>query len=82
MAIQHVVQVYGKMETPEEAEQRRYDVEHGIVRYHETTYLEYEIPASLEIELSEMIEKRILEFEKECQCEDCKEERLNPRSND
>lgn len=74
--------VYGYMETPEEAEQRRYDVEHGITRYHKTTYLEYKIPESLEIELSAMIEKRISEFKNECQCEDCKEERLNPRSYD
>ncbi len=67
--------VYGNFPTPEEAAQREYDFKHGIVRYHDTTYLEYLIPSELENELSEMIEKRIAEFEKECQCEDCKEER-------
>lgn len=67
--------VYGIFFTPEQLEQQRKDKINGIVRYHETTYLEYEIPQALENELSDMIEKRISEFEKTCQCEDCKENR-------
>tara|TARA_R110000868_G_scaffold243012_1_gene498713 strand:+ start:169 stop:393 length:225 start_codon:yes stop_codon:yes gene_type:complete len=64
--------VYGNMESPEEAEQRRKDFEAGIVRYHNTTWLEYDVPVELEAELSDIIEKKIAEFEKVCQCENCK----------
>ena len=67
------ISIYGNIETPEEAEQRRKDFEAGITRYHETTYLEFEIPQALENELSDFIEKRIKQFEQDCQCEDCKE---------
>lgn len=63
------------METPEDAEQRRKDFENGTIRYHDTTYLEYEIPEALESELSKLIEGRISAFEKECNCEDCKQNR-------
>lgn len=72
-----VIHVYGYTGTPEEAEQRRKDFEAGIVRYHDTTYLEYEIPVELGTELSDIIEKKVAEFEKVCQCEDCKENRKN-----
>lgn len=44
-------------------------------QFHGTTYLEYEIPESLEKELSKMVEKRLKKFKKECQCERCKEKR-------
>jgi len=66
------IHVYGVFKTPEEIDQDRIDKENGVIRYHETTYLEYEIPKVLEDELSKFIEKRIAEFEKTCQCEDCK----------
>lgn len=69
------ISVYGYLPTPQEIEQDRIDKALGIVRYHPTTYLEYSIPEVLEKELSKMIEKRISKFEKECQCEDCKENR-------
>lgn len=76
MATETAINVYGLPPlTPKEMIQRMEDKRLGIVRYHETTYLEYEIPKALEKELSKMIEKRIEEFEKECQCEDCKENR-------
>lgn len=68
--------IYGNMETPEEAQERRKDFELGIIRYHDTTYLEYEIPKSLENELSDYIDKKISEFNQQCQCEDCKEQRI------
>lgn len=67
--------VYGIFETPEEAAQRRKDFEAGIVRYHNTTYLEYDIPIELEEELSEYIGRRVLEFNRGCNCQDCKKYR-------
>lgn len=78
MAKETTISVYGVFQTPEEIERDRQDKIMGIVRYHETTYLEYDIPALLETELTEMIEKRITEFENQCQCEDCKNERNKP----
>lgn len=69
------INVYGYFPTDEEVKQHEADAELGIVRYHETTYLEYEIPKGLENELSQMVEKRIAEFENTCQCEDCKNNR-------
>ncbi len=69
------IMVYGNMETPEEAEQRRYDVEHGIVRFHPTTYLECEIPVAIENKLAKMIKKEVEKFERKCKCEYCKENR-------
>jgi hypothetical protein len=67
--------IYGVFESPEDAEQRRKDVEQGIVRYHDTTYIEYEIPTALEKELSALIEEKLRAFYNTCQCEDCKEAR-------
>lgn len=69
------INVYGIFLSPQEILQQQQDKINGVVRYHEDTYLEYNIPQVLEKELSEMIEKRISEFEKTCQCEDCKEQR-------
>lgn len=75
MAKETTISVYGVFLTPEQIEQDRIDEALGIVRYHPTTYLEYDIPESLEAELTTLIEKRISEFEQTCQCEDCKEQR-------
>lgn len=69
------VMVYGYLQTPEEIEQERIDKQMGIVRHHETTYLEYSIPKELEKELEEMVDKRLAEFEQQCQCEYCKNNR-------
>ena len=66
MATEQVISVYGlpmDWKPPTKAE------------FHGTTYLEYEIPESLEKELSKMVEKRLKQFRKECQCKSCKEER-------
>lgn len=80
MAQSYGISVYGIPPlTTEAIKQKMYDAEHGIVRVHDTTYLEYEIPLALENELSEMIEKKLEEFEKTCQCEDCKENRQNKK---
>ena len=79
MAEQKPINVYGNFKTPAEIEQDRIHKVMGVVRYHETTYLEYEIPESLEDELSAMIEKKLSEFYQTCQCEDCKEQRNTPQ---
>ena len=75
MAQEQTSTVYGFFRTEEQIEQDKYDIEHGIVRCHETTYIESEIPQELEDELSKFIEKRISEFENKCNCEDCKNNR-------
>jgi hypothetical protein len=75
MAQEQTFTVYGVFRTEEEIEQDKYDIENGIVRYHETTYIESRVPIELEDELSAFIEKRIAEFENKCNCEDCKNNR-------
>lgn len=40
--------VYGNFPTAEEMAQEQKDRELGIVRHHDTTYLEYSIPKELE----------------------------------
>lgn len=44
-------------------------------QFHGTTYLEYEIPKSLEKKLSKIVEKRLKQFYKECNCDRCKQDR-------
>jgi len=71
-----MISIYGIPDaTPEELERQRHDRERGIVRFHQTTYLEYNIPEALEEELSDIIDKRISKFEQKCQCEDYKKNR-------
>lgn len=47
--------------------------------WHGTTYLEYEIPKQLEKELSKLVENRLNQFYKECQCDNCKENRIRKK---
>ena len=69
------IKVYGVFYTDEELAKRAEDERLGIVRYHPTTYLEWNIPKELESYLDEVIEQAISAFEKTCQCEDCKQKR-------
>lgn len=69
------IKVYGVFYTEEELAKQREDERLGIVRYHPDTYLEWNIPEALEKKLNKYIEKSINEFEKTCQCEDCKQKR-------
>jgi len=67
------IQVYGYFPSPEEIKQNEEDARLGIIRYHETTYIERgDCPVELEDELNEYIDKRVAEFERKCQCEYCK----------
>lgn len=43
--------------------------------YHGTTLLEYAIPDALYEELEQLIDKKVAEFEKECPCDYCVEDR-------
>lgn len=70
------VQVYGVFFTPEEERRMVEDARLGIVRYHETTYLECSIPKELEDELYGLIEDRVRKWESNCQCEDCKNKEI------
>lgn len=54
----NAVNVYGIVLSEEEIKQQQKDIGLGIIRYHDTTYLEYEIPKELEIEFSDIIEKK------------------------
>jgi len=57
------VNVYGVFFTPEEQRERS--------TWHETTYLECEIPEALEKELSDLIDQKVKEFEEKCKCGLC-----------
>lgn len=58
------VNIYGISFTDEEIKSRE--------GWHDTTYLEYEIPVELENELSLIIEQKIKEFNDKCNCGLCK----------
>lgn len=66
MAEQKAIMVYGNIQPPLTKKQ-----------FHGTTYLEYGIPKKLEKELTKMMNKRLKEFYKECNCESCKRRRKN-----
>jgi hypothetical protein len=46
-----------------------------LIDKHDWTYLEWEIPQSLEEKLSKMISKELNKFYKKCQCNVCKRDR-------
>lgn len=52
------------------------------IEWHPTTYFEIEIPEVLEEELTALVVKRIKEFESICQCEGCKNEKLEQQNKD
>ena len=58
------VSVYGCFFSPEELRER--------AKWHDTTYLEYEIPKKLQKKLWKIIDKEIKQFEKKCGCGRCK----------
>lgn len=62
--INHTIQVYGVFFTPEELKERE--------SWHKTTWLEYEIPEALYKELCEIIDNKVMEFYKKCNCGLCK----------
>lgn len=58
------INVYGVFFTPDEVKERS--------KWHDTTYLEVEIPKELEEELYEIIDEKIKNFQDDCQCGLCK----------
>ncbi len=77
MAEEKPIYVYGNIRTPEQIQQDIIDEMNGIVRYHETTWLEWEIPQELERKLTKMIKRQLVKFREKCICEHCKEQRKN-----
>jgi hypothetical protein len=73
MATNVAIPMYGISE--EWIRQHQEDAKNGIVRYHPTTWMEYNIPRALEKKLEKMVDKELDKFYKKCQCEDCKERR-------
>ncbi len=76
MATNGAISVYGIGEpTKEDYKRARDDERNGIVRYHETTWLEWQLPIEVEKEAEKFIEERLIEFHKNCKCENCKSKR-------
>jgi hypothetical protein len=73
MAVVTTIKVFGV--PPEWEEQQRQDRLNGIVRYHETEWLEWELPKEIEKSATKFIEKELKKFHKKCQCENCKNNR-------
>lgn len=67
--------IYGQIMTPEMVEQERRDKKAGVIRHHETTWLEWELPLEVERLAEKFIQEQLEKFENKCQCEDCKENR-------
>lgn len=76
--ISGAINVYSIPEpTEEELAQRMDDKALGIVRYHKTTWLEWELPLEVEKKAERYIEKQLKKFLGKCQCENCKEKRAD-----